>query len=150
MKVARRIRSTKKSFDKGQRILLRRKRWRRLLSGKYCWMILIRLTLKTWTDRIRPLYQATLLRYSSTCCLNFPHSLTATIRCLVETSYFSRQYFASSDSGLLKFPDSVRSRIPLFVFISGFYNHLITRITPLSPAQDLTAWFILEKVLKLT
>jgi hypothetical protein len=69
-------------------------------------------------------YYATLLipLPSSTCCLNFPHSLTATIRCLVVISYFSRQYFASGDSGVLNCGGGAGKTTFLFFSIRGFGN----------------------------
>ena len=62
--------------------------------------------------------QATLLLYSSTCWRSRPHSFTATIRCLVDTSYFSRQYLASGDSvELLLLETDAREGITLFFSI---------------------------------
>lgn len=81
-------------------------------------------------------YYATLLMPppSSTCCLNFPHSLTATIRCLVVISYFSRQYFASGDSGVLNCGGGAGKTIFLFFSIQGvchtYYKNCSISLAP--------------------
>src|SRR6188768_1804580 len=73
-------------------------------------------------------YAMLLMPPSSTCCLSFPHSLTATIRCLVVISYFSRQYFASGDSGVSNFAGGAGKTIFLLFSIQGLLQHLLQEL----------------------